>query len=568
MLNYLPLNSAPPLQLVILAGCDSPCTFDAVPQRAQQEGNNLAVAMRKFRMAAHLWQSFTAEQMYRNNFGRRCFRFEEEWQTGTLSMNDFEAGTMKNETKIHFIRTEETVAELRNIQFAQQHQPATQKGELYSVAAKAIKKHFSVRPGQKQYVATLLLDAHWDSKVGTILGHAALGGASDDLSLAIFGSQALQSYPSCVEEVVPAFMDSTRTDTRFVANDCNESGSSWEAANIGIGAHLHEVGHLLGCPHQESGIMLRDYVRFNRTFMVREPYCTRTKSQGLRLCRIEDECNWHRLDVLRFRYHPCFRVPNDEAPPFPEDTVQYYPIGSGRILCTATTGISFVEIYYEGEDLCKHWLEYVSADPRNSFLPRQITLTDADVRSKLPEDMRKRKIRLKIYTGGSKELEIPDLADVLSKSYVVALPPLRQAPKRDEGLTMNAFNSVTNLSRNLETRLAFKGNKLGFSQQPGTVSQDVVLDSVSLQTKLLTSIKVYSGFALDGIEFCYEDGQSQLFGKRGGKPGGDEFCLDTRRCETITGFYVRAGAWVDGIEIWTNAGRRSGVFGNPHGGSG
>jgi hypothetical protein len=34
---------------------------------------------------------------------------------------------------------------------------------------------------------------------------------------------------------------------------------------------------------------------------------------------------------------------------------------------------------------------------------------------------------------------------------------------------------------------------------------------------------VYSGNCLDGIEFCYEDGHSQLFGKRGGKPGGDEF---------------------------------------------
>ena len=59
---------------------------------------------------------------------------------------------------------------------------------------------------------------------------------------------------------MPAFTDCTRTDTNFVANDANESGSSWEAANIGIGAHLHEVGHLFGSPDQESCIMLRGYV--------------------------------------------------------------------------------------------------------------------------------------------------------------------------------------------------------------------------------------------------------------------------------------------------------------------
>ena len=76
------------------------------------------------------------------------------------------------------------------------------------------------------------------------------------------------------------------------------------------------------------------------------------------------------------------------------------------------------------------------------------------------------------------------------------------------------------------------------------------------------------GYALDGIEFCYEDATSQLFGKRGGKPGGDEFVLDTRRGEILLGFYVRAGLWIDGIEILTSLGRKSGVYGNAAGGTG
>ena len=586
MINYLPLTSAPPLQLVIIAGKDSPCTYDAVPPRIQSEGNDLSMAVRKFRMAAHLWQAFTAEQMQRNNFGRRCFRFEEEWQTGTLSLRDWMTGVMKNETKIHLVRTEQTIAELRDLQYAQQFESAQKKGELYSIAAEAIKKYFNLRPGQKQYVAALLLDAHWDPKIGTIRSHAALGGGSADLQLAIFGSHALQSYPSCLEEVVPAFLDSSKTDTNYVANDCNDSGSSWEAANIGIGAHLHEVGHLLGCPHQENGVMLRDYVKLNRTFMIKEPYSTRTKSQGLRVCRMEDECNWHRLDILRFRYHPCFRLPNDEPPPSQDDSIQYYPIGNGRLLCTAPTGISFVEIHVEGDEFCKHWNEFVTSDPRSGGLPRQVTLSETEIRAKLPEEKRKRKISLELFSGSSTNLSIPDLADVLSKSHIVSLPPLRQAPKKDEGITMNALNSVASLSRSLENRQGFKGKKLGFSQQEGSQAQQVILDSVSLQTKLLTSVKVYHGFALDGMEFCYEDGHTQLFGKRGGKPGGDEYFLgtyngdlssplnradpspDTRRGETILGFYLRAGAWIDGVQILTSTGRRSPIYGNPIGGSG
>ncbi|EHY55392.1 hypothetical protein HRR83_008835 [Exophiala dermatitidis] len=567
MLNYLPLNNAPPLQLVILAGKDSPCTYDAVPQRIQNEGNDLQMAIRKFRMAAHLWQAFTAEQMYRQKFGRRCFRFEEEWQTGTLSMRDWETNRLKNETRVHVIRSDKTTAELRDLQYAQQYGPAEKKGDLYSIAAEAVKKYYNIRPGQKQYVACLLLDAHWDSEVGTIRGHAALGGTGDDLGLAIFGSQALQSYPSCIEEVVPAFTDCTPTDTRFVANDCNECGSSWEAANIGIGAHLHEVGHLFGCPHQENGVMLRDYVRLNRTFVISEAYSTRTKSQGLKVCRLEDECGWHRLDVLRFRHHPCFKLPGDE-PLSQDDSIQYFPVGNGRIICSAATGISFVEIWIEGDDLCRHWIDFNNADPRLNSLPRQVTLVETDIRGRLPEDKRKAKLSLTIFCGGSRNEKIEDLDELLSKKYIVNLPPLRQAPKRDEGLTMNAYNNMLNIHKSFDSRLGFKSKKLGQSALEGSQPEELILDCANIQTKLLRSVRVYHGYALDGIEFRYEDGHSQLFGKRGGKPGGDEFFLDTRRGETILGFYVRAGFWIDGIEILTSTGRRSGVFGNPNGGSG
>lgn len=43
---------------------------------------------------------------------------------------------------------------------------------------------------------------------------------------------------------------------------------------------------------------------------------------------------------------------------------------------------------------------------------------------------------------------------------------------------------------------------------------------------------------------------------------------DTRRGEILLGFYVRAGHWIDAIEVLTSLGRKSGVFGNATGGSG
>ena len=555
-INFLPLINSPPLQLAILIGKDSPGTFDAVPERKQREGNHLEVAIRKFRMSAYLWQAFTGEQMFRQGFGRRCFRFEEEWQTGSLTYRDKDSGVMRNEAKIHVIRSEKTVKELRNLDFAQQYDSATKKGELFTIVSDEVKKHFKPSQGQQLYISTLILDSHWDTHAKTITGHAALGGGSSEMHLAIFGSHALQSYPTSMEEVVPAFSDCTRTDTNFVANDCNEAGSNWEAANLGIGAHLHETGHLLGCPHQESGIMRRDYVRFNRTFVTREPYSTRTKSPGVRLILPKDECNWHRLDTLRFKHHPCFRLPTD-APLNPDESLQIWPADNGKIIVTAPTGITFVEIFADNEDFCQAWIEYGHGDVQAGGPPRQVAFSEDDLRERLTHNKKAKSIKIKVFSAGLGEVEVEDVGKIMkTKSRITKLPNGQQG---------------------------FEGCKLGFSQQEGTQQQQILLESAFKKTSLLTCIRVFHGLALDGLEFIYENSTSQLFGKRGG--GSDDFLfgksatlakesfingldIDTRRGEILLGFYLRAGVWIDGVEILTSLGRRSGVFGNPRGGSG
>jgi hypothetical protein len=489
----LPMNNAPPLQLAILVGKDSPETFDAPPARAEREGNGLETAIRKFRMAAYLWQAFTAEQMWRNKLGRRAFRFEEEWIPGTSNNRDRENGTMRSEARVHVIRSDKTVAEIRDLNKAQQYGPAKDKNGLYGIAADAVRSYFKPTRGQKQYVTVLMLDAHWDKAANTITGHAALGGGMGDLQLGIFGSHCLHSYPTCFEEVVHAFTDCTPTDINHVANDCNDAGSSWEAANIGIGAHLHETGHLFGCPHQESGIMLRDYVVLNRSFVAREAYSTRTKSKG-GLALQHDECTWHRLDCLRFRAHPAFRLPND-PPMNPDDSVQSFPIESGKVLAVAATGISFVEIYGEGDDVCRTWVEYPSD---GGHVQKQITLTELDLRGRLPENKRKGRVKVSIKSYGGGSMDIDDFRTFASKSSSVKL----------EG-----------------GKVAFRSHKLGHSKMDGSSSQDIVFTSSVRHDRVLSRVIVYHGSAVDGMEFIYDDDSSQLFGKNGGKKGGDTFDL-------------------------------------------
>ncbi|KAL8928542.1 MAG: hypothetical protein Q9208_001776 [Pyrenodesmia sp. 3 TL-2023] len=380
-INYLPATTSPPVQLVILLGKDSPGTFDAVPERMQREGNDLGTAIRKFRMAAYLWQAFTGEQMYRNGFGRRCFRFEEEWQSGTLTFRDRDSGQMRSEAKIHVVRSEKTVKELRDLNVAQQYEKAAHRGDLFSIAMGAMKSHFKPTPGQKQYVSVLLLDAHWDTKAKTITG----------------------------------------------------------------------------------------------------------------------------------------------------------------VIVTAPTGVAFVELFSGDDGICHTWIEYGNGDGLSGGPPRQIVLTENDLWSRMVEEKKGKKLKLSIHSVGQGSHNVEDFGQLVSKSSVVKLP-----------------NGQT----------GFRGSQLGTSQQAGSQPQQIILDSAIKQRSLLTSIKVYHGFAVDGLEFCYEDLSSQLFGKRGGQPGGSEFFLDTRRGEVMMGFNLRSGLWVDGIEILTSLGRKSGMYGNPTGGSG
>lgn len=562
-LSYLPLMASPPLHLAILVAKDSPGLFDAPPARATGEGNGLEMAKRKYRMAAYLWQAFTAEQMQRYGFYSRCFRLEEEWQPSTLG-NESPA-PWRSESRIHVIRLDKTVAELRNPDYAQQNPAGKDRGALFSIAMGACKEYFKTAPGQKQYVSAMFLDTHWDPEKKMVTAHAALGGGDDELGLAIFGSHALHSYPSCIQHVIPAFTDCTRTDTNFVANDCDESGSSWEAANIGIGAHLHEVGHLFGLPHRSHGIMLRDYVKLNRTFTVGEPYSTRTRSPGKKFCGREEECVWSRIDCLRFRFHPCFRH-NLDRPSAGEGGIRVWSL-ENEVTASSETGIGWIELYADDDEFCYAWKEFLPRNPvpgqespRSDQLPRTVRLIESELRERLKENLPQNKrsfkrLRVQINSGGNQQYTIADFNKLTDKSARLKLPN-GQPGFRSGKLGQGAMS-------------ASKPQELIIESTYLKIKEKDILGNISLKAKVLRSIKVFHGFAIDGLQFCYEDSTSQMFGKVGGKPGGDEFFFDTRRGESLAGFYLRAGAWIDGLQIITTmTGRKSPIYGNATGGSG
>jgi hypothetical protein len=491
----VPTANSPPLQLAIILAKDSPGRFDATPARAEREGDNLETAVSKFRMAAYLWQAFTADQMNTHKLGRRTFRYEEEWTTGTASSDDLENGSMRSEARIHIVEVDRTVEELRAMDrdLAQMREVDgdTIQSQLYTEVADAVRKRFRSSAGQKHYVAAMLLDSHWDAESKQVEGHVAAGGFFGDIGLALFGSHCLHSYPGSIQEVVPAFTDCTQIDDK-VFNNGGEAGRSWEVANFGIGAHLRQIGRLFGgCQEQGKGIMAdtSDHLLLSRTFVPREAFSTRTNSKG-GLVRTKDQPRWHRLDCLLFSHHACFRLPGQQ-PVCADASIQAWPVEGGNLAATAPSGIALVEVFVGDERGCSTWEEYLSDSVVTAT--KQVTLSEMALRMKLPDSKKRGRLRVRVTSCGGGQLDIRDFREMASCEAA---------------------------SLKLETgKVAFRGKAVGGSSlqdvETDAPQQDLVWSSAVVSERILSDISVYHNGAISGIEFVFDDGSSQLLGAKG-----------------------------------------------------
>lgn len=207
---------------------------------------------------------------------------------------------MKSVPKVHLIRTDKTVAELRNPQYAQQNRRATKDQMLHQIFTQALMQHGA--PFDSSYrpvVAGLILDSKYSIEQDLILGHAALGcHNADGISLGMFGSHLTYSWPRFFDEITSCLSDATPPGDS-VGNDNKECDSMSRACFIGQGAFLHEVGHAFGADHT-SGIMARGYSNdWANNFL---PQAVDSKH----------DAKWDLQDALRFMLKPHFRLPGDE----------------------------------------------------------------------------------------------------------------------------------------------------------------------------------------------------------------------------------------------------------------
>ncbi|KAI8873781.1 hypothetical protein GQ42DRAFT_160317 [Ramicandelaber brevisporus] len=537
-INYTPQLDAPPLRLVIVAAKDSDMTFDAPPDRRGPGQNDLQSAIARLRCAAYLWQAFMSENMYRHGFGRRTFRLEEDVDVDTLSSADAKSGTRRLTAKVHVLRSQFTMEEIRDPHRSQQYSPKDgeqmreNQFDIAGMALDAAKDELGF--GEPAYIACLSLDSKWDPEMRLIRGHAALGGGTDERRLAVFGSHTTFTWPASLEGVVPAFTDSTPTDTRYTSNDNGECGVNWKCCNIGMGAFLHEVGHALTLSHTPTGIMSRGFNNFNRTFMIVEPgYAAPVLPAN------ENGAHWHRVDSVRLRFHECLRMPSDTHRRImlraetdgSMRSIQCFPASGGRIIMKCHAGIAMVEAWVN--DSYKHHVEFPLGQVGVVDPPKQVEINIEEIAATCGASG-SCKIKLEI-TSANQGIHIIEDARAFLRESVVQIAP------RNFGQSPIS---------------AMKTSKLGSGQMEGSRSYQVVFPNAPLER-----IVIHHGSYIDGIHFFFADGSDKLCGNRNANVLDFPLFGDER----IAYIKVRAGFWIDGFEIFTTSGRSTGWIGS-HGG--
>lgn len=589
-LFFNPLPENKPLHMCVVVGLDSIGSYD-MPKYKIQQGQvaDLNSAIQRLKVAGRMMQAFTQDEFRSVGMSNRSFQLTEETvhQQGIFGYS----GNCKvphSEVKIHVLRSPKTVKQLRDPNYAQQNRDATDNGWLFGHALDLIKKEDFYQPykemGTAVQCAVMYLDSHWDSKM--ILTHAALGGGTGEIKLAIFGSHGLHSFPLSFPQISPSFTDDTKLSTSEVANDANQCSTSWECLNICMGAFMHEIGHSFGSPHQTDGVMLRDYIWWNRSFMTREGYCIRENRKGEMVDKSgvwKRTCHWNIRDLMRYLYHDSFSLPIDKDDATflkiqqttlrPNEIYKHkekplsFILSPGVVSVKSYAGIYMVELC--GQDLARFHMPFFPRSYGGTGLQNEILLDYQELHHNFKQswkdagdefDVRVLSVAGDLYINNFKK------SSVLTQDDVI---------RSDFGLQRGAI-------------LGYKGELLG-SAKGG-------MQYIGFDISKISKIRIYHGGALDGVTFFFKSGNTDpappvpkrdyvmsilrrplppknslkddswshevTLGNK--KPHFTDF--DISPGELVTRLIFRSGQWIDAMCVETNTERSSGLLGNANGG--
>ena len=309
-LNYQPLLQLPPLNLAIMVAKDSPLMIDCPPVKRgaiTSAHSTLDAAISKLRMTAYMWQALLAEEFRSMNLGRRSFRLDEQWDTDTTTTAHLQcdagetiAGSV---AKVHVVRSDKTVAELRDPQVAQQNHLGHSRNSLDQYFEQALRSYGAPFTScTRPVVAGMVLDSHYSVNQGLILAHAAVGKSNPTgLSLGMFGSHLTCSWPRYLEEIPACLLDRSPTGDAF-GNDHGQCPTLGAACCFGQAGFLTRIAHTFGASQDTDFSSSSNLKRWRQSFIATPGVpSSQDVAAGLSV-----------RDALKLRAMDHFRTPVDE----------------------------------------------------------------------------------------------------------------------------------------------------------------------------------------------------------------------------------------------------------------
>lgn len=509
---------------------DSPLLIDCPPIKRggiSSAHSDLDAAIKKFRMSAYMWQALTAEDMRSKGLGRRSFRLEEEWASETLSREFLQvtstASQMRSTAKVHLIRSEKTVGELRDAQIAQQNRRGRRRDDLHKYFTAALKSHGGVFDSSaRPVVAGLILDSTYSTEQDLVLAHAALGSCNTNgISLGMFGSHLTYSWPRFMEEVPSSLLD-TVSPGDTVCNDNGECGTMWEACSIGQGAFLHEVGHAFGLDHT-TGIMARGYAQdWPKNFLARTGFCAMSKTDGSTVVPDETPNNacWDLSDALHLKSVSHFRLPKDgfqsaesanTAPAiqvvFEESSEEFL-----RLVVSSPSGI--VRVKFDGVE---------ELSPTVAVPAEKLLYTMAELEARFD---RKKFVSVEVLAMNGKSCSIGNIWRLFTSNSFVRIADSSIVLHKRSVKTKQLEQAENDESRQWYWTAMLKKNTDDGNCKTGVLSSNMTVLTILSSVVPATIIDSRVGCVLDGAVVYYRDGHKTICGPRWG-PGGHSLHMGT-----------------------------------------
>ncbi|MCR8845393.1 PA14 domain-containing protein [Paenibacillus sp. SC116] len=185
-------------------------------------------------------QSFTAESMNNNGYGRKTFNVELDNTTGKVN--------------VHVLKSNHPISYYYN---------TTYKGDdLYHEVAGLIPQQYP-QAGTKNL--TFVGFTKYDAATNYTYANVALGGGDYGVS----GGASVWLFPNNETEVQSKFADFSMIDPAFIGEPYT---NVQKALSVGYGTALHELGHALGLPHEggPNSIMWRGFDWLHRFFVLKD----------------------------------------------------------------------------------------------------------------------------------------------------------------------------------------------------------------------------------------------------------------------------------------------------------